>query len=837
MSQSGAVSDGPAQGVDLFGNTPGSDPLAGYRAPDPAADLFASATGPVVDKWHTLAEGLAQQAQGNLASLQPYIDRHVEDLGLGFRVTGDEQERPWPLNPMPVLIDGQEWAGIESGLVQRANLLEAVIADIYGPQTLIAEGQLPAAVVSGSGQFARTMVGMKPPGGYFLQVCAVDLARGPTGEWRVLADRVRLPVGIGYALENRLAVGRATGGLLAAIGTRRHADFFDALRRGIAASCERTDPRIGLLTPGRFNQSYPEQAHLARQLGFSLVEGRDLRVSEGRLYVRTIAGLKRIDALWRWIGARDIDPMNFDARSQIGVPNLVDALAHGTVLANWPGAGVVESRAMPAFLPKLARHLLGEPLKIPNAATWWCGGERERSHVLANFERLVISSAFRHSVAGLADGRTRTGSSLSRDERAVIEAGMRLRPMDYTAQELVQTSTTPALVEGRIEPRGVIVRAFLARDGNGEWCVMPGGFARMSDHGDLRTALMGPGDISADMCVVDQAPVEGQPQLTDAEAATVRREQGVLPSQAADNLYWMGRYVERAAQTVRIIRTLLEQVSIAGERVVAETTVSRLAGMLRSFGAVPQESTKWQPSKLAEAALSDPAQAGSVRSLLKRQRQVGLLMRDRLTRDAWRTLQRDLPAFVTGDRDSMYHACDMAVERFAALSRLMTGGLSRGPAWHFLDMGMAVERAAVIQQAARALVPGSASAEDLLALLDLVDGQTLYRSRYMSTPLIARVFDMVLLDPLQPRGLAFQFNRIESHLAGLPVLVDDGMMERPLRLVRQMRARLEGIDAPGLTRTMIDEIGMEIARLSDTIADRYFLQQSNPLSTRTSLLT
>jgi len=822
------AASGPAGNGDLFGPDPGLDPLAYYNPPDAAADIYASSDPDVVRQWRSFASGLAAQAHGDLASLQTYFDRHVEDLGLAFRLTGDEQERSWPLNPMPILIGSREWDGIEAGLVQRAELLEAVIADIYGEQRLVEQGHLPASVVSGSGHFARRMVGSRPPSGRFLHVYAVDLARDPTGEWRVLADRVRLATGVGYALENRLAMQRATGGLLSAVGTRRQTGFFDSLRRGIAANCQRAEPRIGLLTPGRFNQSYPEQAHLARHLGFSLVEGRDLTVREGKLYVRTIGGLKRIDALWRWINARDIDPLNFDARSRIGVPGLIDAAAQGLVLANWPGAGVIESRAMPAFLPRLARVALGEPLKLPNAATWWCGGEEERAHVLANLDELVISSSFRNAVPGLEDGRTLAGASLSAEARAQIEQGIALRPMDYTAQEVVSLSTSPVLANNRFEPRGFTVRAFLARDDKGDWRALQGGFARVSERGDLRNSLMGMGDISTDLCIVDPsvaAPAAGAPRLV---APAVRREQGLLPSQAADNLFWLGRYGERAHQTVRIVRALIEQASFAGARAQPSTTVQRLADLLRELGAVPKESVKWVPSRLAGIALSERKNPGSVRSLTLSARQIALLLRDRLTRDAWRAIQRTLPRYIPGDLESLANSCDAMVERFAGLARLMADGMSRGPAWHFLDMGICIERGSMVVRAAQAIVPGSASAEDLSALLDLIDGQSLYRSRYLSMPFIAPVFDMVLLDPSQPRGLAFQVAQIEAHLAALPVLREDGMVEPPLRMARALVSRLEGLDAEQIDTDMLASIDNDLAALSDAVSERYFLQAETP---------
>ncbi len=815
MSSKGAASD-------LFGPDPGTDPLAYYAPPDASADLFASAGEAGRHVWRAYAAGLARQANGDLAALQPQLDSHVEDLGLAFRLTGDENERPWPLNPMPIFMGSDEWEEISTGLVQRADLLERVIADIYGTQSLVREGHLPAPVVSGSTHFARRLVGMEPPGGHYLHVYAVDLARGPTGEWRVLSDRVRFPVGIGYAIENRLAIGRATGGLLASVGVRQQSGFFDAFRQGLATDCRRPDPRIALLTPGRFSQSYPEQALLARHLGFALVEGRDLTVRDRELFVRTIAGLKRIDAVWRWIGTRDLDPLNFDARSRIGVSNLMAAAANSLVVANWPGAGVVESRAMPAFLPRLARSLLGEPLKLPNAATWWCGGENERTHVLANLDRMVVSSAFRRPVAGLPDGHTRAGAGLTQTERTTIEGGMARRPMDYCGQEIVNLSTTPVLANGRFEPRGFTLRAFLARDEEGEWTVLQGGFARVSQHGDLRTSLMGMGDISTDLCVVDPVAPKVPAQMLKPEKLAIRRAQGLLSSQAADNLFWLGRYTERAHQTARIVRTLVEQVTTSGPNSQSTTTVTRLADLLRAMGSVPAKSKDVPVVQLVGEALSGE-QAGSLSALADREQAIARLLRDRLARDSWKLIQRPPPDFIPGDIDTIAMAANRIIERRCALQTLFADSMSRGPAWRFLDIGKRLERGFVTLLAAQNMVPGSASANDLSALLDLIDGQALYRTRYLTMPYIAPVFDMALLDPAQPRGLAYQMRRIAEHLEALPGTQDTGMPEPSLRQARAISARLDALDAQAITPKTVSDLRDDLAQLSDAVGKRYFL--------------
>ena len=432
-----------------------------YRASAAGADVLAGSTDPA---WPAMLEELAAVAS-NLAHARERVQRHAADIGTGFRIIGETDERPWPVSPVPLLIDSREWTGIEAGVVQRAALLETVLGDLYGPGRLVAEGHIPASLATGSPYFLRPMVGVTPPGGHHLSFVAFDLARGPDGEWRVLADHLRNPAGAGYALENRLAVSRTLGGLQNRLNVQRHAPFFAAFRAGLAAQCRRADPRIGLLTPGRFNPSYPEQAHLARYLGLLLVEGADLAAIEGQVYVRTVAGLKRIDALWRRLDPRMLDPLAFDSHSQIGVPGLIDAYVDGqVVIANAPGAGVLESPAFSAFLPMLARHLAGEPLKLPNIATWWCGGSAQATHVAEHLDDLLIGPAFGPRPLGLPQG-ARPGSSLSPEERAVLLADMARRPQDYVGQEMVRLSTMPVVIGDRLEPRPFTLRVFAARDG------------------------------------------------------------------------------------------------------------------------------------------------------------------------------------------------------------------------------------------------------------------------------------------------------------------------------------------------------------------------------------
>jgi uncharacterized circularly permuted ATP-grasp superfamily protein/uncharacterized alpha-E superfamily protein len=814
----------PEQGAGV------DDALGGYAPSSLRGDLYSGALPNVAAKWSVVAQRLLTLSQGGHGNIQEHVAREIQELGLTFRLTGDEDERPWPLSPMPLLIGTEEWNQVAQGLIQRAGLLETILADIYGPQTLVAEGHLPAAVIAGSHQFAPKMMGIQPTGGHYLHVYAADLARGPNGEWRVLADRTRLATGIGYALENRLAMSRSTGSLLSEINTRRHAGFYGDLRRGIAADCARDEPRIALLTAGRYNQSYPEQAHLARYLGLPLVEGQDLIVIDDKLFVRTIAGPKRIDAIWRWIDTRRIDPLAFDSHSQIGIPDLFQAWSKGGLtVANWPGVGVVESRAFSAFMPRLATKLLGAPLKLPNVATWWCGQDAEASIVQKRFDDLVISSAFGGHVEGLPGGRTRAGSQFSEAEKESITAAMRLRPIDYCGQEVVNLSTTPVLIEGQFVPRPFTLRAFVVRDRDGNWVVMSGGFARLSSSGDLRTSLMGKGDLSADVCVVDDVPIQQESLLGATTSPVIRRSGGILSSQAADNLFWFGRYAERAEMTARVVRGLVgSPIEVDGGAGRGPETIARLVDILVQWGAIKAEHAKLPLIALCNKAFSDGNLSGGVASLVTRIREIGRGLRDRMSTDFWRVANRPVPKFDIYRTESLLIASNDLIERLSTLAGLAAENMVRSPSWRFLDIGRRLERSLNTCRLARQLAGADSHADDLSALLDLCDSQIVYRTRYLTGPMLEPVIDLVLLDPFNPRSLIFQLSQIEEHLAKLPALVEDGVPEQPLRKIRAMMADLQSIEAADVCEAKIQQIEVRLLALSDALSQRYFLQLDRP---------
>lgn len=817
---------------------PAASWLDGYAAEASRGDLFGDASRPVAECWRKVAAGLSAATDGDPSALQDATARHAADLGLAFRQTGDEDERSWPLNAMPLIVGAQEWAQVERGLIQRAELMEAVAADIYGEQKLVAGGQLPAAVVAGSPFFARRMIGRTPANGRFVHVYAADLARGPRGQWRVLQDRVRVAGGIGYALENRLAMSRAIGNLLADAHARRLSEFFSRMVEGMTAACRRENPRIALMTPGRFNQTYAEQAHLARYLGLPLVEGRDLTVLDEKLYVGTIAGPKRVDAVWRWIDTTAMDPLSFDAKSQLGVPNLFDAWAGGGVeMVNWPGVEVLESAAFAAFMPRLCRTLLGEAPILPNVATWWCGQAVESSTVAARLEELALLPAFGQPVEGLSSRDPVAGASLDCATRdALIEALWR-RPMDYCGQEIVHLSTTPAIIDGQIVPRPFTVRAFVARTADGGWTVMPGGFARLSSRTALPTSLMGDGDLSADLWVVDDKPAAAHLGSRVAGEPPISRGGGILASQAADNLFWFGRYNERAESTVRVVRAILANPADSDGAVDHEgAALPRLAALLVEGGAIDAPTAKLSIARICARALTETRLPGGVAALMRRRQQAGMGLRERLARDFWRIVSRPMPSINVERPQSMLSSARWLTEHFSALAGLISENMVRSAAWRFLEIGQRLERAQAICRMARRLTQ-EGDVTGLGLLLDLCDSQIIYRSRYLTGPSANPVRDLVLLDPDNPRALVFQVAEIVAHLCALPSSRDDNIPEPPLRAARALLGELQAALAPDMTPARLEAIEGQLLALSDAISERYFLQLDNEdAERRTTLL-
>ena len=786
--------------------------------------------------WSRFFEAFGSLAPADIERRFGAADRHLKEAGVTYRTPGESADRHWALSHLPLLIGESDWQQLSTGIAQRAHLLELVLRDLYGEGKLVADGAIPAAAIAGSHEYLRQICGIKPPGKRYLSFYAADVGRGPDGRWWVLGDRTQAPSGAGYALENRLVLSRAFANLYKSMNVERVAPFFEAFRDGLRGSADRDEPRIGLLTPGAFSETYFEHATLARYLGFLLVEGDDLAVSGDRIHIRTVAGLKRLDVLLRRVDSNFLDPLELDASSHLGVPGLIDVLRKdGVVVANMPGSGVLEARALLGFLPSLCRRLLGETLMMPHIATWWCGQKAAREEVLSRLDEFAIEGAYGRGVPGFESNGPVLAGELPQAERDRLVAAINERGIDFVGQELVRLSTTPVWDQGRIVPRPFVLRVFAAATSHG-WTIMPGGFCRIAEQLDARAVSMGDGARAADVWVVSDKAVPAHTLLPGSDTVRIRRIAGVLPSRAADNLFWLGRYLERAEATLRLVRALGTQQRDAKGSSSLQHAAERIQRMLVTWGAVTQVS-RTQPAKVAAEALQSDERFGSCLSLVRAAQRTATSLRERLSPDAWQVITEMTARLAeeVDDDDGILSAAELTLQELASFAGLAQENMNRAAGWRFLEMGRRAERAINTLRFARQFAYDEATDEDLDVLLTLVDCQITYRSRYLVAPSLAPVRDLAVLDPYNPRSVAFQVQALNEHIASLPALRESGLIERPQRLAVGVQSMLTVAEASELgTKTMF-ALEQDLLSLADAIGLHYF--PHGPNATRPEKLT
>ncbi len=791
--------------------------------------------GPRVSHWNNLLDELESLGPQERARRFESARRIIQEQGVTYNVYGDSRgmERPWELDPLPMLIPAAEWAGIEQGLIQRATLINGILADAYGPQKLVRSGDLPPALLFAQPDFLRAVHGIKPPSGIFLNTYAADIARSPDGRWWVLSDRTQIPTGAGYALANRLVTARVLPEAFRESRVHRLAGFFRRFQMSLAQSCERGngEPRVVVLTPGPYNETYFEQAYLARYLGYSLVEGQDLTVHNERVFLKTLSGLEPVDVILRRVDDAFCDPLELRNDSILGVPGLTQALRAGHVsISNALGTGIVQSPAFRSFLPGLCRAVLGEELRMPSLATWWCGQESAQREVLANLENLDVRPAF-------------GGGPLKPQKLSGLREAIAFAPHRWVAQERMGFSVAPCWERDSFVERPVLLRVFLVGTPDG-YVVMPGALARTGLGTGPLGISMQDGGASKDTWVLSEEPVDEVTLLQGTDThVELRRVGNNLPSRLADNFFWLGRYTERVDAAARALRAALLRFSPE----TSGSELEQLQPLLRTLEAqdqIPLGSAAVDRSVEAlegdfMEALYSLSRPGSLRNLSTKVVRLAMLVRDRTSNDLWRALSQleesvatEMASWSAGEAIGLLNRVLMLSASFKGIVR---ENMTRAQGWRFLDMGQRMERAlSLCTFLNETLAAAQADSSSLLeSILEVADSTITYRSRYNLLPNLMAVYDLVLLDHTNPRSLLFQLLQLEKHLDCLPRKAGFSIAAPDQRLLVQMLNAAKLLDPHELgvpntplaetdTARLLKLVIEAIPRLSEVLAVTYF---------------
>jgi uncharacterized circularly permuted ATP-grasp superfamily protein/uncharacterized alpha-E superfamily protein len=723
--------------------------------------------------WSRLMDSLRDIGPEELEQRCARAERRIRENGITYNIYSDPlgANRPWRIDLVPLLIPAEEWRFIEAGVVQRAKLLSLLLEDLYGPQELLKQGRFPAALLYANPEFLRPMVGVKIPAHNYLHILAVDLARSPDGQWWVLADRTQAPSGSGYALENRTIVADLLPELFRASNVQRLAPFFRAQRDALTSLSARENPRIVLLTPGPHNETYFEHSYLAKYLGFTLVEGADLTVRERRVYLKTVGGLEQVDVILRRVDDGFCDPLELRSDSLLGVSGLVDAIVAGNVkVANALGSGLIESAAIMPFLPLLARNLLGEELKLPSVATWWCGQTNALQWVLKHLDSVVVKPAF--PARGMEPV---FGSELPPAEKARLVRSLKDRPYEYVAQEQVALSTAPVWEDGSLSSRSVVLRTYVLNTGSG-WITFPGGLVRVAE-ANGSVVSMQRGGHSKDAWVLWDSPVDTFSMLRPRdEPVQLRRIPRVVPSRVADNTFWLGRYVERAENIARILRSMVPRVRLAEE--------AELGSLLRLHSCLGLRKSKLPRSrrtppgfpaleKELRSLLTDLRRFSSLPCTLEEVARIGGNVRERLSSDMMLLIGQLRGSMQSEPETSLleYPAIlTKCLELLSAFSGMERENINRGSGWLFMSFGRRLERAIYLTRELRVITKALSVADlpFLECLLEVADSSMTYRTRYYTTLQPLAVLDVLMADDSNPRSLDFQLSHMVELYEKLP---------------------------------------------------------------------
>jgi len=789
------------------------------------------------------------------------ISRLLKENGVAYNIYNDPagETRPWELDPIPQLITAEEWDAISKGLIQRAELLNLMLRDIYGPQVLIKEGIIPQELIYMHPGFLRSCVNIKLPADNHLVLYAADMGRGSDGKFWIISDRTQAPSGYGYALENRFAMSSVLPELFSHLQVRRLSPYFDSLQQAlnIISPNKSGTPRMVILTPGPENETYFEHSYLSAYLGITLVEGNDLMVKDNMVWLKTIDGLEKVDVILRRMDDIYCDPLELKSDSLLGIPGLLQVVRKGNVaIANPLGSSVIENTGLMPFLNRAADFLLGQDLLIPSIATWWCGQPREMHYVIDNLPYLVIRRIYRRK-AGMRSAID--GASLSAAAREELIREIKAYPHLFTGQEKINYSSSPSWVNKQVQSGHSLIRSFLVKKED-SYIAMPGGLTRTSYEKNSFIISNQTGDISKDTWVLSGGEDHVQPlnlQLKTS-GSLLSHQRDSLPSHTAENLFWAGRYTERVINNARLLRMVMQYVlqnSYTDDSPVIFNTKKKLLqalthctyaypGFIIPHDPVLEESVLKNPWPGLIKSLYDESKEGSVRQNLLSFKRAVYNVRNFLSQDTWRIVQQI-------DEKWSYHKEDSNHEHLVMIgdidnlnaSMFAFLGMNRESArreqeWGILDLGIKFEQAIFIIRLLQYLFEKKQEEQTEYELLEsvLTTTQSLvtYRYTYRDHLQFPLVIELLVLDGNYPKSLAYLVERIKTHVFAMPRPSKTQTKTETEKLILEADSLLNRADGISLSaydthtgaytalRSLLDDLNRILLEINTLISKTYF---------------
>jgi uncharacterized circularly permuted ATP-grasp superfamily protein/uncharacterized alpha-E superfamily protein len=814
--------------------------------------------------WQTFFNSFSQLGPEEILERRQAIHRFLKENGVTYNIYGDPLglNRPWNLDVIPFLISKDEWATIEAGLVQRAELFNLILKDIYGNQQLIKNGLLPIELVYNHPGFLRECAGIKLTDKYQLVLYSTDIARSPDGKVWVLNDRTQAPSGSGYALENRMAMARILPELFDGLKVKQLSPYFTDLRNALTSMAPNKDQaRVVILTPGPRNETYFEHSYLSSYLGYTLVQGDDLMVKDNFVWLKTVGGLERVDVILRRVDDIYCDPLELKEDSQLGVPGLLQAVRSGNVkIANPLGSGILENPGILPFLPAIAKYYFSQPLILPNIASWWCGQPKELKYVLEHLPTLIIKKIYRDSnISTSVDG-----STLSAKKIEELKEQIKTHPYLYVGQERVAFSSTPSLSDKKVEPRNALFRSFLVNN-NDSYTVMKGGLTRTSSDSGHMVISNQLGGLSKDTWIIttdgaietglrsvktslmqfqsqsqSQTQSQSQFQLQSQQLSIAPQPtyKNVLPSHTAENLFWVGRYAERFLGNARFLRTVMQAI-IEGSRLQLDTDKITDQSLLMALthytftypGFIGELGKAKFPNPWKElyTVMFDATKSGGLTYNFGLFSRSVNAVRDHWSTDTWRVLRSMEEHWVESENIQHTHfkmiaMLDDLITSMVAFIGLNRESISREQGWSLMDTGRKIEAGILLVNMLRATLVNNHEEQVAYNLLEAVlksnESLVNYRYKYKAHLQLPLVIELMLLDVNNPRSLIYQVVRIKRYLESLPAtqLNSSGVQEH-VSLANELYEELKEADKEELSQ--LDATGSTYENLDNFLADMY----------------